>query len=296
MHQINTLDTELRCLACDQTRLVTWFTKSTNTGQFPVARCLECGSAFVWPRPGQAVIDAHYESRDYSNLTYEQVQAQIGEYFPTSNMDAQRVISRCHRLTPGRDFLDVGAGNGEFSEAALSQGCRVHACEPNPNSRAVFLHRNGFEADARFFDTEYAQAHLKSFDIVLLSQVLEHLIDIHSAVANIHAVLRKGGIAAIAVPHRGSALSILQGRNDMFISPPEHLNFFSRKGLVSLFERNGFELAYLETVSKVPQGKIRSRLRNRLLGTVVSHALYACLRFFDCANRGMVLNAYFRRK
>ena len=51
--------------------------------------------------------------------------------------------------------------------------------------------------------------------------------------ANLSAILVPDGIVAVAVPHFGSLLSRLQGKKDMFICPPEHLNFFSRRGLDS---------------------------------------------------------------
>jgi 2-polyprenyl-3-methyl-5-hydroxy-6-metoxy-1,4-benzoquinol methylase len=134
-----------------------------------------------------------------------------------------------------------------------------------------------------------------SFDVVLLSQVLEHVIEPAETVRHVHAVLNANAMAAIAVPHFGSALSLVMGKRDMFITPPEHLNYFSRQGLVALFGRNGFRLEELSTVSKVPRKRIAKMFPTPLLGEMAWRALYATLCCAHPFGLGMVLNAIFRK-
>jgi len=89
-----------------------------------------------------------------------------------------------------------------------------------------------------------------------MGQVLEHVTDPVAVAHHLSTVLRPGGLATIAVPHFGSALPRLQRRRDIYISPPGHLNFFSRRGLISLFARSGFTLERIDTASKVPYGRV----------------------------------------
>ncbi|MBF6569625.1 MAG: class I SAM-dependent methyltransferase [Candidatus Binataceae bacterium] len=199
------------------------------------------------------------------------------------------------KLAEGRCFLDVGAGNGTFSRVATKRGFRVSAIEPNGNASAVFREVNGFSPQQRLFDRAFAEQTPGSCDVVLLSQVLEHMLNPLDTVKNLHVVLRPRGIAAIAVPHFGSLLSRLQGTNDMFVSPPEHLNFFSRRGLSELFVNNGFSLRVFETVSKVPRQRIERMARLRLVGALGWRATYAAMRLSDWCSAGMVLNAYFQK-
>ena len=95
----------------------------------------------------------------------------------------------------------------------------------------------GMESIAGMLTRNFVQANPGSFDVVLMSQVLEHITDLESTLDYLRDLLAPNGIAAIAVPHFGSWLSRLQGKKDMFIVPPEHLNFFSRAGLTALFDR-----------------------------------------------------------
>ncbi len=83
----------------------------------------------------------------------------------------------------------------------------------------------------QIFDEEIAKKFENYFDVVLLSQVLEHLPNPKFAVEKIRKVLKQDGICVIAVPHFGSFVSKIQRRNDMFITPPEHINFFQREDL-----------------------------------------------------------------
>jgi SAM-dependent methyltransferase len=189
----------------------------------------------------------------------------------------------------------VGAGNGTFSRVAAKYGFEVDAIEPNQNARAVFCEVNGFSPQDRLFDRTFAQQTTCLYDVVLMSQILEHMLRPLDTVQNIHAVLRPGGIAAIAVPHFGSLLSLLQGTNDMFISPPEHLNFFSSRGLTKLFVNNGFSLSLIETMSKTPRRRIEHVARSRLLGAAGWRAAYAAMRLTDLFHAGMFLNAYFQK-
>jgi hypothetical protein len=114
-------------------------------------------------------------------------------------------------------------------------------------------------------------------------------------VKNIYTVLGDNGLAAIAVPHFGSALSKFQGKNDMYISPPEHLNFFSKKGLIKLFQRHDFTLEVFETVTKVNKGRIEDRVSSVTLSYIAWRGLYFFLKIFERFDMGMVINAFFRK-
>lgn len=190
----------------------------------------------------------------------------------------------------------MGAGFGPFSRAALKKGFHVSACEPNPNARNVFLKVSGFEPDACIFDREYASRHEEKYDVVLLSQVLEHVVDPNEVARNIYAVLRENGLAAIAVPHFGSALSKIQGKNDMYISPPEHLTYFSKQGLIKLFQRYDFKIDVFETVTKVNKGRIEDTIPNSTLSRMTWKGLYFFLKIFERIDMGMIINAYFRKE
>ncbi|MEJ2685447.1 MAG: class I SAM-dependent methyltransferase [Candidatus Sulfobium sp.] len=283
------------CIFCREDTLGEYFVKKTEQGEYPIVRCNSCGSAYVWPRPDVSAMAAYYRHASYSNLTLEQAFQSDLRYYPDSGQDSRRIIERCIKLASGKRFLDAGAGFGMFTRTALRAGFEVSACEPNSNARKAFGELNGFEPESCLFDREYAECHLGAFEVVLLSQVLEHVTEPEEVVKYINTVLCAGGVAAIAVPYFGSALSRVQGKGDMFISPPEHLNFFSKRGLIALFDRRQFRLEHIETVSKVNKGRIRDAVRFPLLRDGVWIGLYGVLKVFEAFGMGMVVNAYFRK-
>jgi SAM-dependent methyltransferase len=287
------------CPACTAGGLRRWFTKATTHGSFHLWRCPACASAFVLPRPSDTELEQFYRDVSYRVMDARSAEERLmactaaEARYPNSTLDAARIIGQCGALTRGRRFLDVGAGFGFFTREALRLGFRANALEPSPNCRDVFALLNGFEPDSKLFSPVFVRDHAADFDVVLLSQVLEHLPSLEEAVSSIRTLLGPSGIAAIAVPHFGSAVSRIQGRRDMFIDPPEHLNFFTRSGLMSLFERHGFRCEHSETISRFDPARLARRLP--VAGGVTTGVLRTVLALADRIGRGMYLNAYFRR-
>jgi SAM-dependent methyltransferase len=286
----------IECMFCQSKAVTLWQTKVAESAAYPIWRCLVCRSGFVWPRPTEDEIRLHYEGAGYGPLTREESDRIDSAYYPASWGDAYSIIARCAEIVHGKHFLDVGAGSGTFSHVANMHGFSVDAIEPSQNARTIFYERNRFLPHGGFFDLAFAEERQDAYDVVLLSQVLEHLTQPLEVVRNIRRVLHKGGLAVIAVPYFGSLLSWLQGANDMFVTPPEHLNFFSRRGLRALFLRGGFHLRFVETVSKVPRRRIQQLARFRLLGAIGWRALYAAMLFSNWVNLGMVLIMYFEKR
>lgn len=288
-----------RCVVCLSDAARAWFDKNTVRGVFGISRCRVCGSAFVYPRPEEHELEHFYRAETYraegGGTATDRLEACLADEvrYPNSTIDAERILARCAALTRGRRFLDVGAGFGFCSRQAAKQGFEVTALEPAPRCREVFALLNGFDAAPFLLTADFAQFHSSGFDVVLMSQVLEHLPDLDAVLNRVRELLATGGIAAIAVPHFRSAVSVVQGRHDMFIDPPEHLNFFTMRGLERLFERNGFECLASETISRFDRARLTRRIP--AAGRAVSAALHGALAVADRIGKGMYINAYFRK-
>jgi SAM-dependent methyltransferase len=283
------------CVFCKTPDLVFWFSKQAEGRAYPVCKCNSCGSAMLSPRPTQKEMDAYYATADYGlDSLAESLALDMGHY-PDSVQDAERIIAHLRAFSKGERFMDVGAGVGFFSREAARQGFSVTALEPNPHSAASFEEQVGFAAVQEAFNENIVELYKDSQDVVLLSQVLEHICDVDSIVDGLSEVLVTGGVATVAVPHFGSLLSRVQGRRDMYISPPEHVNYFSIKGLNALFQRHGFECIDVHTVSKVPREKIQKKYPS-ILGKLAWRGVYALLKLSELFDRGMIINAYYRKK
>jgi SAM-dependent methyltransferase len=227
--------------------------------------------------------------------SYEKVLADEAAY-PNSSVDSERIARNCQELSPGPRFLDIGAGYGFFSRSALQRGFQVTAIEPTEICRKVYRLMNGFEPLSGMLSDEFTHEHAGGFDVILMSQVLEHMPDLESTLKNLSTLLAADGIVVIAVPHFGSWLSRFQGKGDMFIVPPEHLNFFSSAGLIALFQRHGFSCSKLHTVSRVNIARIARRIPVPVVGKLVGRGILAAMLLSDSVCGGTFINAYFRKE
>lgn len=299
-------DRQVPCLFCSRGPVRHWnVVRGVDGSDYDLFKCDACRSAFVYPPPSAEFVDAFYRGAlnshggsvaeaDFDSF-YQQVLANERAY-PNSSVDAQRLVSAARRIAPGDRFLDIGAGYGFFTRAAREAGFECSALEPGRATAAVFERMNGFRPQSTIFDDAFAADKEGAFDVVLLSQVLEHIPKPADAVRNLNRILRPGGVCVIAVPHFGSYLSKIQGKRDMFIVPPEHLNFFSKEGLRALFEQQGFDQAEVYTVSRYDRNALRRKLKVR----PVADAAYALLDLFlktsDARGRGTFINALFVKK
>ena len=107
----------------------------------------------------------------------------------------------------GRSFLDVGSGSGLFSLAARMLGARVHSFDYDPQSVACAgeLRRRYFPEDDQWrieqgsvLDTKYLDG-LGEFDVVYSWGVLHHTGAMEQALANVTALVRRGGLLFISI-------------------------------------------------------------------------------------------------
>ena len=72
----------------------------------------------------------------------------------------------------------------------------------------------------------------EQFGVVMMSQVLEHLLEPDKAIKKVACLLAPGGVLACAVPNYDSFLVKLLGTKDnACLWAPEHVNYFSEEGL-----------------------------------------------------------------
>jgi 2-polyprenyl-3-methyl-5-hydroxy-6-metoxy-1,4-benzoquinol methylase len=125
-------------------------------------------------------------------------------------------------------LLDVGFGAGTLLEAARRNGWHAFGVEVSQTA-ADHVRGLGFEV---FWGT-LAEARYPSnyFDVVTASEILEHVGDPEIILQEIARVLRPGGLLWLTTPHgRGVSAHIL-GLKWSTVSPPEHLQLFSRSGI-----------------------------------------------------------------
>jgi 2-polyprenyl-3-methyl-5-hydroxy-6-metoxy-1,4-benzoquinol methylase len=275
-----------------------WRRKHTPVGDFFIDRCTECDFAFVNPRPTAQFLQEFYSlsghSRDGtdSGQTLDTVLAQE-QASPNSTVDAARMIGTTARLLDSRlrngaKLLDVGCGYGFYSREAIAQGFVVTAIELAATERSISKRLAGIEPlNTTFEDFDVPAG---TFSAVIMSQILEHALDINAWLTKVRTLLHEGGVVAIALPNFGSLFRRIMQENEPFITPPAHLNFFTSGNLVQLLSRHGFVVRHVEWKSRISHASLQRRIPvvGRYLGGIANLALSG----IDRMQLGMMLNVY----
>jgi len=153
-------------------------------------------------------------------------------------------------------LLDVGGGTGATAAYMKKRGLagRVGVADQVSSDAAhpdIDFHRSGNLDDPAFVNSVLAEG---PFDTILCLDILEHLIDPWSVVAQLHQGLAPGGRIVASIPnvrhYRVSGRLFFKGRwelQDAGILDRTHLRFFVRDTAVDLMTRSGLTLELVET-------------------------------------------------
>ena len=130
-------------------------------------------------------------------------------------------LSRAAEQCPEGRWLDVGAGGGAYREIFASRARQYVGLDPAPRGPGMVRGRG-----------ETLPFRAESFDVAVLSEVLEHVPDPAEVLAEARRVVRPGGGLLVTVPF-------------VFYEheAPHDYGRFTRRGLEALLARSGFEVA-----------------------------------------------------
>jgi 2-polyprenyl-3-methyl-5-hydroxy-6-metoxy-1,4-benzoquinol methylase len=256
------------CVACGSPRIGHWATKrfefstKVEDTRYEIFKCAECGTGFLNPPPAAESLAEIYSKSGHGlakPIALADVLANEAK-FPNSTLDATRMAAGADRWmkSKNRRALDVGSGYGFMSQALARRGFEPTAVNPGQYENAVFAELNGFDPIPIMLD-EYEDA--KPFGAVLLSQVLEHIVDPKNALTKVRSLVESDGVLVCAVPNFKSInVRLLRTKDNSCLWVPEHVNYFTADGLRKLFARTGFRVVATEFESRMRPDALAARL------------------------------------
>jgi 2-polyprenyl-3-methyl-5-hydroxy-6-metoxy-1,4-benzoquinol methylase len=165
-----------------------------------------------------------------------------------------------HLLQPGARVLDVGCGNGYTAGRFLERGCDVVGIDLSESGIAIA--RETYPA-ARFEllaadDRILERLACRPFDIVVSTEVIEHLYSPRLYAAGCYFAVRPGGRFICSTPYHGYfknlALAVLN-KHDTHTNPlwdGGHIKLWSRRTLSRLMTEVGFRNLQFRGAGRVP--------------------------------------------
>lgn len=208
---------------------------SVSQEAFELYYDMELEMLVTHPRPHN--LTPYYESKDYISHSDAKTAFVDKLYQKAKQINLRRKIKTLHHLGYSKGaLLDVGAGTGDFLVAAKAHGFDWEGVEPNANARSLAA-KKGISLYSELSDLPS-----KTFNVITLWHVLEHLPDVQEQIRHITALLKEDGILIVAVPNYNSYDAQHYGAYWAGYDVPRHLWHFSRTAIAKLFARQDMEV------------------------------------------------------
>ena len=146
----------------------------------------------------------------------------------------------------GARVLDVGCASGYIAAPLSARGCAVTGFERNPHSAAAAEEHCEAVIVGDIESVDDRRRIPSGFDVVLLGDVLEHLVDPWDALRFVRGLLAPGGVVVASIPNVAAwtvRLALLRGTwdyADFGLLDRTHLRFFTRRTVHELVRDSGF--------------------------------------------------------
>lgn len=225
----------ITCPLCGSPDIAPHYTITRFSTPFRVDRCGPCGFIFMNPPFTDAAVKSFYTEGYYrGSAEYTYYDEREAERYASYVWDSRLRVIR--RYVKEGNFLDIGSSFGGFLQRAgryystygieMSEYSASHA----RNERGLHVH-TGTLADHPY-DADF-------FSVITMIEVLEHLKDPATALAECCRLLKQGGLLVLQTANmEGLQARILKDRYGYYL--PGHLSYFSLRNLSAALRSAGF--------------------------------------------------------
>ena len=273
------------CNSCGENRFRPILTKESPLGEsFSIVSCVRCGLVQVNPQPDFLAVKKYYDDsyftqrteRGYDNYYSDKLRTEISRVFQLNLKDLDFFSwekARNSFLLPGEKLssLDIGCAAGYFVAYQKDRGYEAFGIEiadgPVRFARET-LKLNIFQENFLDWDNQFQ----KQFDVITLWATIEHLHKPKETLEKIQKHLKPGGVLILSTCRYG-LLAKLGGKNWRYLNVPEHLYYYSYKGLKNLLLSLGFvkpvSFTYGSGMTSRAGASLFFKLRKRVMDQLV---------------------------
>lgn len=217
----------------------------TTLDEFTIVKCTGCGLVYLNPRPVAAELGTIYPPNYHSYI----LDSAAGS--KDSFITRMRQKAGANRFKPVMkhlmsfdhiDLLDIGCGNGWMMQQFKTldpQRISTYGVEISETACQEARKLGHTAYCGRFEDVEIG----RTFDLVNLTHVIEHVSDPRLVVRKAYALLKPGGILAMETPNIGSyEWPWFRDGNWGAYHIPRHWYLYDRDTIRALGQSEGFEM------------------------------------------------------
>lgn len=211
---------------------------------FEILSCQRCRTIYTSSTAGGSAAhdyDGYYASENLS----------IPDFI---NSRLDEIIAGFSGYRVNNSMLEIGFGAGTLLVAAACAGWHVAGVEVSESAA-----KHGEALGFKTFRGELSEARYEagSFDLVVATELLEHVPDPGAMIREIARILRPGGLFWGTTPNSRGLSPRLLGLEWSVISPPEHLHLLSEDGVRNLLVEGGFRKVRIDTEGTNPFELVR---------------------------------------
>jgi 2-polyprenyl-3-methyl-5-hydroxy-6-metoxy-1,4-benzoquinol methylase len=221
--------TKVNCILCN------------NIGNRPMLKqkghtlvcCMNCGLVFINPRISD-VESVYLQNSRHTNY-----------YVHTQRCDEIEFLQRLHfirRHCPVGRLLDIGCATGTFLKLARKAGWDAQGIDLNAQSIAE-CKKAGLDVQRGFINRKSFPKDF--FDIIHMSDVIEHMENPLESLKLCASFLKPGGGIMITTPNFASRWA-----RKFQIKPTDHLYYFNKHTLRRIVERAGFKVLMCKPLNR----------------------------------------------
>ncbi|MCW5623676.1 MAG: class I SAM-dependent methyltransferase [Burkholderiales bacterium] len=220
-------------------------------GVFSIARCRVCGQMATVPRLEESDLPAlysrYYPRREVDYIALErEAKKAVAPLGRLRRWLAGTDNQGHYRARPGQTVLDIGSGSCLSLLELREMNVTSWGVEADPNVKDIALHFGLNVHIGSIHDNPFPG---KSFDLIVMNQVIEHVPDPLSLLEVVRKRLNPYGRVVLSFPNTASAQAHRSGVRWINWHVPYHQHHFNRASFSRLAARAGYEVVNARSIT-----------------------------------------------
>jgi 2-polyprenyl-3-methyl-5-hydroxy-6-metoxy-1,4-benzoquinol methylase len=237
---------------------------------FSYHECLHCDSLYTKPHLRDGVLDALYSDGTYQ--VYQNNLVKKGKEIRKEVLEERKFFQIKNFIYKDSvpSLLDIGCGSGTFLEVCKQNGWQIEGTDISSSASKSVLENYNIKVHQGDFNKIKFN---KTFDVISLWGVLEHLSDPIATIKKVKELLNKDGMLVFEVPSADCFISEYLKKNNFsptrYIESGRHNIFFSNKVIRQIAENFNLKVEYIETngldIQTILQDEFENKITDKIL-------------------------------